>query len=174
MLSQPRIRYVPDWSGSMRQVAIYPGASPLQTAQFSAYARDPYGVYPFSPGYGFPYRGYMGPYGPPSYFAPYQGYPRQSLHGWPGNPYYGWSSPTYLPPKVSPWVHGSHPHPIKQRGGFSCAGGDCGFKTYGDRAATLSQGGVPVRDQVKPSLAEAEIEDLPLLSDNDPDWPLAM
>ena len=168
MLPQPRIRYIPDWSGAMRQVAIYPNTSPLQTLQFAANAGDPYGVYPYSPGYGFPYRGYMGPYGqgdqgwpgyaPPSYVAPY---------------YYGWPSPAYLPPKVSPWVHGSHAAPLKQRGGFSCVGGDCGFKTYGDRAATLSHGGVPRPPRVKPSLVEADIEDLPLLRDNDPDWPLS-
>jgi len=157
-LSRPRVRYVPDWSGSMRQVAIYPDTTPLQTAQLSANARDPYGVYPYSAGYGFPYRGYMGPYGPPSYFAPYS-------YDWGS---YGSGRPTYLPPEVSPWVHGSFP-PLttKQRGGFSCTQGDCGFKTYGDRAATRSKNGVPV----KISMLDADIEDLPIIQN---DWPLSI
>lgn len=181
-LPSPRVRYVPDWSGGMRQVAVFPPTSPAQTFKLAYRNRDPYGVWPstYGYGYGLPYRGYLGPYGPSSFYSPYS-YP----YG------YGYAGQSFLPPQVSPWVgghghhgphdhhgpHGHHHHDHHSNHedgnqGFSCSQGDCGYKSYGKRAATQSFEGMPV----KPSMIEAEIEDFPVEiedGDEEKDWPLS-
>ena len=171
-MTYPRVRYVPDWSGSMRQVAIYPQASPLQTTQFAAWNRNPYGVWSpsgFSPVTGLPYKGYY-----PGYQDYYPGYA------------YGLTNARIIPPQVSPWVPTSSFNPAGAGGsghrgrhqGFSCGSGSCGFKSYGSRTANRSIGGVPVR----PSLQDAEVEDIPILLEQgiqdsqgreENDWPLS-
>jgi hypothetical protein len=188
MSLSPRIRYVPDWSGSMRQVAVFPGPSPRQNFKLAAWIRDPYGVWPASPVSGLPYRGYMGPNGPPSLYAPYTpvGYAAGGLY--PGGIYPplglypgGIYPPVGLypgggrliPPQVSPWACGNTP--IRQgSSGFTCGSGSCGYKSYGSRLATQSDRGVPLAPSpVQPSLIEADLEDIPVASLED-EWPLSL
>ena len=188
-MSRPLVRYVPDWSGSMRQVAIYPNPpgdlnqpTPFQLA---SYIGNPYGVWPYSPVSGFPYQGNLGPgmpytYGPVWPYGsgcggPYGGGCGGPYGGGCGEPYakgpsgLAFGNPGYYPPMAG--GGGASPFgPPPSDGGFSCRGSSCGFKRYGNRLATRSIGGVPVR----PSLEDDSLggcEEAGIGYNND--WPLS-